>query len=98
MASAALALAAQTNGQKSKRPATPEIESDTPTADPQLLAHLAWQRRSAAMDRLLRLQSRFHCDYFKALDRLRNRKKVGPAPRLENHAFRKLRMRTGGKT
>lgn len=48
-----------------------EIETDTATADPQLRAHLAWQRVSAAMDRLLRLQFRFQRDYFNALDRLR---------------------------
>ena len=54
---------------------TGEIESDTTTPDPQIRAHLAWQRVSAAMDRLLRLQSRFDRDYFKALNRLRESQK-----------------------
>lgn len=68
MSSASFALAARNNGRKSKGPTTAasfrddfrpvnafeerRVETDTITTDSQLRVHLAWQRVSAAIDRV----------------------------------------------
>ena len=55
---------------------TQEMEAGTEDGTPEYRAHAAWQRVSAAMDRLLRLQSRFDRDYHRALGLLRKSQKM----------------------